>query len=698
LPILQVKAKTTNGIHLGTLTAALLVAVGVCVVVAWWVCNGVADRIMADSSARGLAQMRSGADAVAGQARLVLRSLGEIERQALVITRVGRLDDGQIRAVLLANLRDSMRVSRLGVSEIAVFAPSGRLLLHEGVEHGTGPEGDRELGFGQPWTDSEGRLVLRRTSRLDGNEAMTLQMTLDPEALSDAVALVLPRGLLPSVTAVATLARMTDGRMIARSELAGRRLDEDLRITAWRLQDVQSQSSGTMMGNSHISDFAAMRSYQTLPELGLVAVASASTDGMLALARLQAEPWRNAPWALLVGGLLASLALIGWEMRRQGRAALDAERRLAAAEAVGRAELEELVRCSPALLYRGRLDPLSQYSRVYATPNSLAITGWTAEEMADPDKVWSHAAQEDQHIRGTNYARAHREGRAAVEYRYARPDGGYSWLRNEVVVIRHHPDGSADVVGAVTNITREHELASQAAQLNRMATLGEIATSIAHELSQPVTVITMAASYAQSLADEMGGAGELGRQIDAILAQAERAGDIIRHLRSYGHAEGGAVGAVDLRQAVAGAMVLAGQPLAEAMVQVVVEWPADLPMVRGRLVQVEQVLLNLFINARDAMREVPDTGRHLRIFTEVSDAGVEMHVADSGPGVPAEVMPRLFEPFFTTKALGEGTGLGLSLCRTMMEGFGGTISVRNGDLGSEFSLCFAVAEKISETG
>jgi C4-dicarboxylate-specific signal transduction histidine kinase len=335
---------------------------------------------------------------------------------------------------------------------------------------------------------------------------------------------------------------------------------------------------------------------------------------------------------------------------------------------------------------------------VYATPNSLAITGWTAEEMADPDKVWSHAAQEDQHIRGTNYARAHREGRAAVEYRYARPDGGYSWLRNEVVVIRHHPDGSADVVGAVTNITREHELASQAAQLNRMATLGEIATSIAHELSQPVTVITMAASYAQSLADEMGGAGELGRQIDAILAQAERAGDIIRHLRSYGHAEGGAVGAVDLRQAVAGAMVLAGQPLAEAMVQVVVEWPADLPMVRGRLVQVEQVLLNLFINARDAMREVPDTGRHLRIFTEVSDAGVEMHVADSGPGVPAEVMPRLFEPFFTTKALGEGTGLGLSLCRTMMEGFGGTISVRNGDLGSEFSLCFAVAEKISETG
>ena len=694
--IFHFRTTTTGGIHLGTLTAGLLVSLGVCVAVAWWVCNGVADRIVDDSRARGLEQMRIGADAVASQTRLVVRSLDEIERQALLLTRVSRLDDGPLRAALLANLRGSMRASRLGVSELAVFAPDGRLVLHEGVEHGPGPEGERALGFGQPWRDGQGLLVLRRTTRFDDHEATILQMTLDPMALSEAVALVLPRGLLPSVTPIATLARLRDGRMIARSELGTRRLDERLTITAWQLPEVQSHSSGTRIGSSRISGFEAMRGYQTLPDLGLVAVASASTDGMMALARLQAKPWRNAPWVLLVGGLLASLAVVGWEMRRQNRAILDQERRQAAAAAAGRAELEELVRCSPALLYRGRLDPHSAYTRVYATPNSLAITGWTAEEMADPDKVWSHAAEEDQHIRGTNYARAHREGRAAVEYRYARPDGGFSWLRNEVVVMRHYPDGSADVVGAVTNVTREHELAAQAAQMNRIASLGEIATSIAHELSQPVTVITMAASYAQSLADDIGGAGELGRQIDAILLQGERAGEIIRHLRSYGHAEGGAAGAVDLRDAVAGAMVLAGQPLAEAMVDVTVEWPEDLPMVHARLVQVEQVLLNLFINARDSLREVAQSGRRLRIYTEVDDCGVAMHVADSGPGVSDAALPRLFEPFFTTKAMGEGTGLGLSLCRTMMEGFGGAITVRNGCEGAVFSLRFALAERISE--
>jgi C4-dicarboxylate-specific signal transduction histidine kinase len=332
------------------------------------------------------------------------------------------------------------------------------------------------------------------------------------------------------------------------------------------------------------------------------------------------------------------------------------------------------------------------------TPNTRSITGWQTEELGERVELWKLAPAEDQLRRAENYLKAHREGWSVTDYRLRQPGGGYCWLRNEVVVIRRHGDGSADVVGAVTNVTHEHELALQASQMNRMATLGEIATSIAHELSQPVTVITMAASYAQSLAVEMGGAGELGRQIDVILTQGERAGEIIRHLRSYGHADGGALGAVDLRDAVAGAMVLAGQPLAEAKVLVEVEWPVDPPLVRARLVQVEQVLLNLFINARDAMRAVPDSHRRLRIFTEVGDAGVEMHVADSGPGVPPEVMPRLFEPFFTTKAMGEGTGLGLSLCRTMMEGFGGTISVRNAEVGSVFNLRFAVAERMFETG
>jgi C4-dicarboxylate-specific signal transduction histidine kinase len=89
---------------------------------------------------------------------------------------------------------------------------------------------------------------------------------------------------------------------------------------------------------------------------------------------------------------------------------------------------------------------------------------------------------------------------------------------------------------------------------------------------------------------------------------------------------------------------------------------------------------------------VPAKQRQVWISAEVEAEKLVLRIADSGLGVPAEVIPRLFEPFFTTKSAGEGTGLGLSLCRTMMEGFGGSISLRNADGGAEFNLRFALAE------
>jgi C4-dicarboxylate-specific signal transduction histidine kinase len=231
-----------------------------------------------------------------------------------------------------------------------------------------------------------------------------------------------------------------------------------------------------------------------------------------------------------------------------------------------------------------------------------------------------------------------------------------------------------------------------------MATVGEIATSIAHELSQPVTVISMAASYAQTLAEEFTGATELGEQIDTVLLQSKRAGEIIRQLRSYGHAGGGALEPVDLWKAVSGAMLLAGQPLAKASVAVEVDLPHGLTMVRGRLIQVEQVLMNLMFNARDAMMAMPANQRRLRVSAEIGD-DVVVRVADSGPGVPAGLIDKVFEPFFTTKDVGVGTGLGLSLCRSMMEGFGGSISVRNVDGGAVFSLRFErAAAMVPQTG
>ncbi len=680
-----------------TLVFLVFLAISITTGVSVLLCTRVADGIVARSCDSGLAQMQSGADAVARQTALVLQSLSDIKRLALLAGRLDKLNDSQGIAAALGMLRAAMRESRLGVSELAVFDRSGDERLHVGIAHGPGPEPGHIPGFGPAWLDDTGLSVLRWTTRLDDSGGYLVEISMDPLALSQAEDLVLPPGMLPTSTVVATLARIQDGMIIARSRLSGRHLEDATLIRPATIRDMMTKTFGSERGISRIDGIDRLTAYRVMPALGLIAMASAPTDDMLALARLQAQRWRAIPLALLAVQLGGAGLFLGWVARRRQRAVLADQEQVAATAAAVSTALEDLVRCSPAMLYRGHLDPQGRYSRTYLTPNSKRISGWEPEDLSNADKMWANTMPEDQHLRSTHFLRAHRDGAAAMEFRLRQPDGQVSWLRNEVVVVERHGDGSAEVVGAVTNVTREHQLAAQAAQLSRMATLGEIATSIAHELSQPLTVISMVGSLAQMqveefAAEEIEGATDLAGQIGIILQQGQRAAEIILHLRAYGRSGGGGeMERVDLRLAVSGALVLAGRPLVEAAVAVEVDLPADLPLVRGRMVQVEQVLLNLLINGRDALLALPAKQRRLRISAELEAGKVVLHIADSGPGVPVELLSRLFEPFFTTKSAGEGTGLGLSFCRTMMEGFGGSISVSNAHGGAVFSLRFALA-------
>ena len=148
---------------------------------------------------------------------------------------------------------------------------------------------------------------------------------------------------------------------------------------------------------------------------------------------------------------------------------------------------------------------------------------------------------------------------------------------------------------------------------------------------------------------------------------------------------------VSLKAAVHGALGLEGMALRESNVDVTIVINDDLPTVRARQVQVEQILVNLLINARDAMSANPGNARRVALRGSQHRNCVRLEIEDTGPGVPTAMVERLFEPFFTTKAVGEGTGLGLSLCQTMMQQFGGSISVANGRLGAVFTLEFPLA-------
>ena len=280
-----------------------------------------------------------------------------------------------------------------------------------------------------------------------------------------------------------------------------------------------------------------------------------------------------------------------------------------------------------------------------------------------------------------------REGHAIGELRLRARDGTMRLLQ---VRMRANPraDGEPEVIAIWTDVTQEREVAAQAAQAaqaalsGRLATLGEMASGIAHELNQPLTAIVLQAETLGLLVDSgRADRAEVGQRLERIGALALRGGRIIDNLRDFTRARDRANGAV----MVAALMATDGIGLD-------VDLPADLPAVHGEMTRIEQVLVNLLSNARDSLLAVRDRARRVRIAGRREGEAVRVVVSDTGPGIAAEHAERLFDPFFTTKGPDRGTGLGLSICRSAMRQMEGEIAASNGDVGAVFTLTFRLAQ------
>jgi C4-dicarboxylate-specific signal transduction histidine kinase len=240
-------------------------------------------------------------------------------------------------------------------------------------------------------------------------------------------------------------------------------------------------------------------------------------------------------------------------------------------------------------------------------------------------------------------------------------------------------------------------------QTAKLVTLGEMTTGIAHELSQPLNVIKMAAQNA--LAEVAPGESRhpddgttapssdaelrpfLAAKLNRIMAQVDRAAAIIARMRVFGRTPSGPPGTYDLRHACREALTLVEQRLRSAGIAVREEL-GDVPLeVRGHENLLEQALVSLLLNARDALQQSSRTGKTITLSARRgSDGHVLLTVADNGPGVPAEIRDRIFEPFFSSKPTGHGTGLGLSLSFGIVREAGGTLSLLPGDVGAAFQI------------
>jgi two-component system, NtrC family, sensor kinase len=237
------------------------------------------------------------------------------------------------------------------------------------------------------------------------------------------------------------------------------------------------------------------------------------------------------------------------------------------------------------------------------------------------------------------------------------------------------------------DITQRVRLEDQLVQNEKLTSLGLLAAGVAHEVNTPLAVIS---NYIQMLAKQIPADDPRQKTIERIVKQTFRASEIVNNLLNFSRTGGAQAVEVDVNAIVEETLTLVQHPFKTAHISVAKKYAEPLPPILGSTTRLQQVFLNLFMNARDAMQG----GGMLEVRTAAFNGSVEIEVTDTGAGIPPENIHRIFDPFFTTKATGRGTGLGLSVSYGIIKEHAGKVDVRSTPgKGTSFRLEFPVARK-----
>jgi C4-dicarboxylate-specific signal transduction histidine kinase len=251
-------------------------------------------------------------------------------------------------------------------------------------------------------------------------------------------------------------------------------------------------------------------------------------------------------------------------------------------------------------------------------------------------------------------------------------------------------------VAFVVDLTERKRAEAELAHANRVATMGQLTASIAHEVNQPLAATLLNAENAvRWLAHEPPNLEKIRQSIDRIINDGKRAADIVSRIRDFSKKAPALKEDLEINEAILEITRLTRAAMSEHGISVTMQLSEGLPPILGDRVQLQQVILNLIMNAIEAMSGVTEGSRELLISTgEAESDSVLVTVSDSGPGLPQANLERIFEAFYTTKS--SGLGMGLSICRSIVEAHGGQLwATPNEPRGAVFCMMLPIEEKIA---
>jgi PAS domain S-box-containing protein len=269
-------------------------------------------------------------------------------------------------------------------------------------------------------------------------------------------------------------------------------------------------------------------------------------------------------------------------------------------------------------------------------------------------------------------------------YKTGKPAKWFSWevltksgeVRVVEVSITPKLNAQDEVVGfrgMFNDVTEREENEQRALMTSKLASIGELASGVAHELNNPLTSVI---GYAQLLVDSKDVPAEVKSDLNRIHQESQRATKIVQNLLSFARPRKPEKIYFDANELVQKTLNLRTYELKTSNIKVYTNLEPELPEIKADYHQIQQVILNILINAEQALTETKRRGKII-VTTSVAEDRVRICIADNGPGIPKENISRIFDPFFTTKEVGKGTGLGLSVCHGIVTAHGGNICVES---------------------